>query len=234
MITNVICVFDIESCSKDKNKTQILQLSAVIIDSRKLTIKDKGIFNSYVKHITDEKECEKLGIDSIQQEALDVNGIKLEDLQDAPVIADVWQSFTDFIYRFNVSKKQWTAPIRCGYNITNFDNPIVDRMCKLYSPWDSKWASQTLFHPFVVYDLIHDVSRFTESMRINNSNSISLDSVREWMGIDKDGAHNALNDVFVCAFMMIKLLKLYRNFSRKVVFENSFTEENKAIAKLME
>ena len=235
MFHNDYIVFDFETLSKDKNKCQLAQLAAVVVDSKKLEIKPGGIFSSYIKPLSlDAKECEKLDIDAVQQEALDVNGIKLEDLANAPSEEEVWNSFTEFTYKFNVSKKPWSGLIRAGYNIVNFDNPIIDRLCKKYGPYDSSWGTQKLFHPVANFDLLNDMHRWTESIRINNSNSISLDSIRDWMGIDKDGAHNALNDVFVCAFMMIKMLKLYRNFSKKVVFENSFVEENKSIAKLME
>lgn len=170
----------------------------------------------------------------IEDEALEVNGIKLEDIKDAPLIQDVWSSFVEFNYKFNPSKKSWNGLIRSGYNIKNFDNKITDRLCKEFGPYDNKWSAQNLFHPIHSYDILDDVGRFTESKRINNNNSISLDSLREWMGIEKDGAHNALNDVLVCSFILIKFLKLYRHFAPKVVFENSFTEENKAIAKIME
>ena len=50
----------------------------------------------------------------------------------------------------------------------------------------------------------------------------TLDSLREYFGIDKTGAHDALKDVKDTASIMIRFLKLHRNLSGKVKFRNSF------------
>ena len=57
---------------------------------------------------------------------------------------------------------------------------------------------------------------------IDKIKSYSLDSIRDYLGIDKSGAHDALKDVHDCANILIRFLKLHRNLSPKVNFEQSF------------
>ena len=52
-----------------------------------------------------------------------------------------------------------------------------------------------------------------------------MDSIRDWMGIPKDNAHDALQDVKDTATVLIKFLKLYRLFAPKVQFEKALADE---------
>jgi DNA polymerase III epsilon subunit-like protein len=60
----------------------------------------------------------------------------------------------------------------------------------------------------------------------NNSDlkSYTLDSLRDYFGISKDGAHDALKDVRDTAEIIIRFLKLHRSLSQKIKFKNSFTK----------
>jgi DNA polymerase III epsilon subunit-like protein len=49
-----------------------------------------------------------------------------------------------------------------------------------------------------------------------------MDNLREYFGIDKDGAHDAIKDVKDTADIMIRFMKLHRNVASKVKFKNSF------------
>lgn len=140
-------------------------------------------------------------------------------------------NFTKYVQQYKTGKSGWDNPISCGYNIENFDNKITTRLCKKYGPYDKTWDNQNLFHPTHSIDLMRDIWRWTES---RDMRSISMDSVRKWMGIDDTFAHNAIKDVLDCAFLAIKFLKLYRFYNSKVTFENSFEKENKVIASMME
>jgi exonuclease I len=55
--------------------------------------------------------------------------------------------------------------------------------------------------------------------------SYTLDSVRDYFGISKVGAHDALKDVKDTAEIIIRFMKLHRNLSQKIKFKNSFNNE---------
>ena len=52
--------------------------------------------------------------------------------------------------------------------------------------------------------------------------SYSMDSLRDYFGISKDGAHDAIKDVKDTAEIMIRFMKLHRNLASKIKFKNSF------------
>ena len=60
----------------------------------------------------------------------------------------------------------------------------------------------------------------------NELKSYTLDSLRDYFGISKTGAHDALKDVMDTAQIIIRFLKLHRNLGQKVKFKNSFTKIN--------
>ena len=48
--------------------------------------------------------------------------------------------------------------------------------------------------------------------------------MRDYMGIDKEGSHDALKDVKDTANMMIRFLKLHRALAPKTQFEKAFAD----------
>jgi exonuclease I len=52
--------------------------------------------------------------------------------------------------------------------------------------------------------------------------SISMDSLRQRMGLSKENAHDALQDVKDEANIFIKLLKTHRSVYQNITFENAF------------
>lgn len=65
---------------------------------------------------------------------------------------------------------------------------------------------------------MHDIWRWTDSVKINDTNKISLDAVRDWLGMPKEGAHNSLNDVIDCAEILKRFLLKYREFYGQIKF----------------
>ena len=223
---NFICCFDMETTGKNPRKCQLTQLSAIIIEPRKLEIVDNGIFNSEIKPIFDNDAAIAAGYDPVEQEALDVTHKTREQLEKAPSIETVWSDFVNFIqkYKKGNDKSNWANPIRAGFNIVNFDNIIVDRMCSKYGPYDEKYGSQKLFHPLHNFDLLHDFWRLTDNDKINNNNSLSLDSIRDWLGMDRTGSHDALNDVIDCSELLIRMMKKYRKVYQETQFEGALAD----------
>jgi hypothetical protein len=213
MNKNTIIVYDFETGGKNPNRCQPTQLAAVAIHPRKLEIIPNSYFNSEIRPIFDDAKCAELGVDPVEDEALIKTNKTRAALEKAPELKQVWKDFTNYIDGYKWGKKsEWEAPIKAGYNICNYDNKIIDRLCEQFGPWDKTWSSQRLFHPFNNIDLMHDFWRITENKKINNSDSISLDSIRDYLGMSKDGAHDGLIDVKDCAELVIRFLKLYRKF----------------------
>ena len=46
--------------------------------------------------------------------------------------------------------------------------------------------------------------------------------MRDYFGMSKDNAHDALGDVLDCAEILIRFLRLHRNMASKIKFRDSF------------
>lgn len=182
-----------------------------MIDNRRLEFVKDSLFNVDVCPILDDEQAVALGLDPVEDEALKITHKTREGLKNGVPIKNAWSLFEEYLKRYQSNKSgSWGAPIRCGFNIINFDNPITDRMCEQYGTYDKVWGTQSIFHPIHNIDLMHDFFRITENIKINSTHSISLDNIREWLGMPKDGAHDAKNDVLDCAELVVRFLKMYR------------------------
>jgi len=203
---NNICVFDFETGGKDPSKCEILQIGACIIDKWNLEVVDE--FNSL---------CKPEDLDAVEDEALEVNGLKRKDLKKAIDVKIVWGQFVDWVNKYNKSKgplNTFLAPVPAGYNIVGYDLPIVNRYCKKYGPWDKKRKDQKLFNQINKLDLMDHMWFWTE----NNSDikSLKLTAVCEWMGFSKaeiENAHDALQDVKNTAKIIIRLMRMARSLT---------------------
>lgn len=212
MITNPYCFFDFETGSKVPENTQPIQLAAVLIDPIKLTIIENSEFVSYIKPIIDNDEAIKAGLAPLEDEALDINKITRQMLEEAPPTKLVWNNFANHIKKFQKGKaSQWNAPIPAGFNIIKFDMIIVNRLCKEFGPFSETENRQAIFHMNYYYDLFQTYLQWFENW--NQIKSFSMDSLRELLGLSKDGAHNALIDVRQGAEVLIRFLKMYRNLN---------------------
>jgi len=219
-----IIVFDFETGSRNPDKTQPTQIAAVAIHGRKLTIQPGGYFNSEIRPILDDDKATEMGLDPLEEEALAITRKNRKDLAKAPQPKVVWQKFCSFVNKYNFKKTPFFAPIPAGYNIVGFDLPIAQRMCEQYGPTNAKTGKQCLFNKIHRVDLLDTVWMWME----NNPDvkSLSMDSMRDLLGIDKENAHDALQDVKDTANLLIAFMKLYRKFAPKVQFEKAFADGN--------
>ena len=217
-----IIVFDFETGSRNPHKTQPTQIAAIAIHGRKLTVQPGGYFNSEIRPILDDEKAVAMGLDPIEDEALEITNKTRKALAKAPNPRQVWEKFSTFVNKYNYKKTQWYAPIPCGYNIIGFDMPIVERMCQLYGPKDEKTNSQKLFSKVNKIDVMDMVWLWME----NNPDvkSISLDNMRTLMGMSGENSHDALQDVKDTANIMIRFMRLYRALAPKTQFEKAFAD----------
>lgn len=214
MIRNNIVFRDYETGSRNRYKCQPIQIAAVVIDIKRLEIINDSVFTSTMKPVFDAEECERLGIDPIEQEALNINGHTVEELEEAPPLKTVWEQYLEYLKNYNIKGRdgdRWNAPAIGGYNNCKFDDFIDMRLCELYGPKLDEYGDMTMYHPFYNFDTQHLVQNFFHGVKVNKTDAISMDAMREYLGYKKENAHDAVVDVMQGADMLIRFLRLIKN-----------------------
>ena len=179
-----IIVFDFETGGRNPMRCQPTQIAAIALDGRNFRL--KGEFNSMMRPIIDDDEAIAADVDPIEEGALKVTGQTRAKLAKAPLPKGVWKKFCAFVNKYNWKGTPYFAPIPAGFNILGYDMHIVNRLCKEYGPWDDKRQQQKLFHQIYKIDVMDDVWLWTEGDP--NVKSISMDALRERMGLSSDNA----------------------------------------------
>lgn len=223
-----ICVFDMETDGSDPNVCSPVQIAAIMVDPISLEIIENSEFNINMKP-------EKISIDSSynysDSDVLDfhskVKACSKEDVlnqwKQYPDQKNGWERFVSYLElyhtRAKAKKSCFSAPIAAGYNINRFDMRIVQRLSSKYNNLNKEGAS-SLFYPRDVIDMMNVIFYWFEGN--NELKNYTLDNLRDYLGISKDGAHDALKDVKDTAQIMIRFLRLHRNLGKKVKFKDSF------------
>jgi DNA polymerase III epsilon subunit-like protein len=195
-----IIVFDFETGGRNKLTCQPTQIAAIALDGR--NFRPKGEFVSYMRPVT---------------------GQTRELLAKAPLPKAVWESFCEFVNRYNWKGTQFFAPIPCGYNIMGFDMPIVNRLCKQYNMyWDEANEQNKLFNKIYKIDVMDDMFLWTEGDP--SIKSISMDANRERHNMSAENAHDALQDVKDTANLFIAYQKTRRQVYRNLKVEKTFAK----------
>jgi DNA polymerase III epsilon subunit-like protein len=223
-----ICVFDLETDGSDPTVCSPVQIAAVIIDPRKLEIIEDSEFNINLMPEAVEKNKD---YDYNDSDVLDFHA-KVKNLSKEKVLAEWreyqkqeigWKMFISYLEMYHIrssgKKSCFTAPIACGYNINRFDLPIIDRLSKKYNNIN-KEKKTNIFYPRDVVDVMNVVFYWFEGN--NELKNYTLDNLREYLGMSKEGAHDALKDVKDTAEIIIRFLRLHRNLSKKIKFKGSF------------
>jgi len=221
-----ICI-DFETTSKYSSTTQPVQIAAVAIHGRKLEIKPGTEFQSLIRPIFDEEECKRLNLDPLTDDAISKHGKTREMLENAPSLKSVWQNFTQYCKQFNTGTSNFTAPIATGYNIKNFDMPIVQRICASepykYGPVN-KEGKQDLFSIITSVDMFDFMFAFFENNQ--EVNSLSADNlIRGYMGYSKGTAHDAMSDVMMTAELFCRTMHMMRRVMSKNDLKGAFARK---------
>ena len=215
-----IIVFDFETGGANPHSCQPTQIAAIAIHARKLEIQPGGIFNSEIRPIIDDDKAIAKGVGPLEEKALEITRKNRTDLAKAPLPKTVWKKFAQYCDKFNFKKTSYHAPEAAGFNINNFDMVIVQRMCEEYGPLDAKRGEQKLFNPIFSIDLMQHIYCWFENNQ--DVKSYGLDYLRDYFGMPKDNAHDALQDVKDTANILIKFLKMQRSLIKKITFEKAF------------
>ena len=222
-----ICVFDMETDGVNPDKCSPVQIAAVIVDPLKLEIVPDSEFNINIKPeaLVDNPDYAYGDSDVLDFHAK-VRGSSKEDIlnqwKSYQKQDHGWKMFTSYldIYHTRSEKKScFTAPIAAGYNINRFDLRIIERLSIKYNTLNKEGRS-SLFYPRDVIDVMNVLFYWFEGN--NELKNYTLDNLRDYLGLSKDNAHDALKDVKDTAQILIRFLRLHRNLSRKIKFKGSF------------
>lgn len=224
---NKICVFDFETDGSNPFECSPVQLAAVMIDPIKLDIIPDSEFNIYFKPEVLEQDNDYEYKTDILDFHAKVKSCKKEDIlnqwKDYPSQNHSWSMFVSYLDKYHTrssKKSQFSAPIAAGYNINRFDLNIIDRLSKKYGNLN-KENRTNLFYPRDVVDIMNLVFYWFENN--NDLKNYTLDTLRDYFGISKEGAHDASKDIYDSANILIRFLKLHRNLSTKIRFKDAFT-----------
>jgi len=226
MNRNKICVFDFETDDKDPKTCSPVQLACIIVDPISLEIIPDSEFNiNFKPEVMENDEKYEYTTDILDFHAK-VRGCSKDDIfnewKKYPSQQQAWKSFTNYLDKYHsrtTKKSQFSAPIACGYNINMFDLKIIDRLSTKYKNIN-KEGNTDLFYPRDVVDIMNLVFYWFEGNE--ELKSYTLDSLRDYFGITKVGAHDALKDVKDTAEIMIRFLKLHRSLASKIKFKGAF------------
>lgn len=225
---NKICVFDFETDGVNPLECSPVQIAAVMVDPFQLEIIEGSEFNTYFKpEVLEQSDSYKYETDVLDFHAK-VKGCHADDVlsewKKYPRQELSWGLFINYLdkYHTRTSKKsQFSAPIAAGYNIYRFDLPIINRLSKKHGN-TNKEGNSSIFYPRDVIDAMNLIFYWFEHN--NDLKSYTLDSLRDYFGIDKEGAHDALKDVKDTAEILIRFMKLHRSLSKKIKFKDSFNK----------
>lgn len=211
-----LIVFDYETdWSPDKiDALGIVQIAAVPVDLRNLDILSDEIFNIDVR--PDDIEAE--GYTEAHASTIDWHS-KQQNVSSEEVLnrwragvpeKDAWEEFYKYVKGYSKGGKFDQAPIAGGQNIRGFDLPITER-------FNLKHSKRIPFAKREVFDLM-DMSSVWFMFSSDRPKSISLDSLRDFFGISKIGAHDAKKDVVDCALLIKKFLTIYEKIAPRLAW----------------
>lgn len=206
---NTLIVWDTETGSVDPHTTEVLQIAAVAINPRSLKVIEGSEFNIYCKP-RDWGKVEEgaLRVNKLSKEIIDEKGFELKT---------AWTQFTEYLQSFNRKGSKFTAPIPCGANIRNFDMIIFDRLCKEFN------SPQDLFFRRNIVDVLDLAFLWFESSSIPAK--YNMDALRDFFGLSKENAHNAVEDCRQCAQIISRFLAFHRKLSAPEKFQNAFKQK---------
>ena len=219
-----ICVFDFETDSPDPHTCQPVELAAIMIDPRKLQFIDGSEFSSMMRPVNiDDEDYYEVHKDTIDWHARQLNKQPMDVLDSwkaAPLQKNVWGDFKRYLNMYHLSesrKSAFTAPLICGYNVLNFDLPIIQRLSEKYKDV-SKRGETKLFFGRDKIDVLHLVFMFFENLP--DLESYTLDAVRELMGLSSEGAHTAIKDVKDTGEIAIRFMRQIRSVAGRLKFKD--------------
>jgi len=221
-----ICVFDFETDDSNPYTCEPTELAALMLDPMTLEVMKDSEFSIEMRPPDiDEESYFEDHFDCINWHAKNYEVSPQEILatwKKAPSQKSGWESFVQYLLKYNANqsrKTKFTAPIAGGTNIGRFDLNIIDRLSKKYGNCDKNGESK-LFNPRDTVDIMHLAYFWFENDP--SVTSYSMDFLRNYLGMNTSGIqHNAMQDVYDEATIIVKFMRLHRNIAPKVGFKGS-------------
>jgi DNA polymerase III epsilon subunit-like protein len=213
-----IIVWDLETDSLNHKTGHVVQIASLCIDPYLLEIIPESKFESLVKPvgIFTGTEAEIQSKWNACSGAWEVNKKTRKELEKAPLPEHVWKAFAAHVKKYHAGG--WAGkPIPAGHNIQGFDLLWADVLSERYK-------TGQLFNTRTILDTLNFCYIWFEGLpEKDRPPDYKMDTLRKYFGINEIG-HDAYVDVKTCAQILIRFLKLSRNFAPKVHFKNSFKE----------
>ncbi len=213
---NHFCVFDFETDEKHAELANPVEVACAMLDPFSLEFVKGSEFCSAIRPygIDDVDYLTKDRLDTIKWHC----GLKgctqaelLDEWRSNPTEEVVWKQFIGHVNIYNKSNSRYHAPIAAGMNINLFDLVIADRLNVRY-----KQATFFNYESVDLRDLAFTWLRWDKNLRKR-----TLDSLREYFGIEQDEAHNAMPDVIDSGNLISKFLLLQKGLFPRVKFKGS-------------
>jgi len=209
-VENLLVVFDFETNGLCIETLYPTEVACLALDPVKLTIVPGSKFHSLMRP----EDLDTIDDTDEKKDSLKISGITKEILKDQPIIKVVITSFVNHIKKICGKKRA----VPCGYNISNFDLPLLDKLCNDFK-LAGKDGKNPCFLTGTIFDVKEDINRwFFQSDRLAFP---SFDNVRKLTGMKMDGRHRADFDVAQEAWLVKKLLGFYKRNAPMVAFEES-------------
>jgi DNA polymerase III epsilon subunit-like protein len=217
-------VFDFETDGKDPNTVNPVELAAVPVEPRTLSVLRDETFSVTMKPdgIDNDDYFTKDRMDAIKWHA------KCRDVTTDEIIEmwknglnpkTAWENFVQYAKQYNIRKTRnqyWVEPIAVGYNILNFDLVIAKRLAATYD-------TNLPFSTVKKVDLMDLV--FTWFENLPEPANLKMDTLRPFFGLPDEGdAHEALNDVLQEATILTRFLGFHRRQATVAKFKGAFNE----------
>lgn len=229
-----ICVLDFETDSPDPLTCEPTQLACVMINPRTLEfipdsefnitmrpsdIDNEDYFENHKKTIEFHARCQNKSVEEV-----------FNEWKKATPQKNAWESFVKYLDKFHTSQSRrsmFTAPVIAGFNILEFDWKIVQRLSEKYGNCGKVDKRTTLFFSRDKLDVMAWCFAWFENME--DVTAYNMDDLRDYFGMSKDGAHDALKDVKDTGEILIKFLQLHRKVAKKVKFKGAFAKKGSLV-----
>lgn len=218
MISNKIVVFDYETDEADAQTCNPVEIAAVVIDPWELQIIPNSWFHSGMRPPSiDDKDYVEKHRKTIQWHANNRNPAVsmfevLEEWKEYPPEKSIFLSFVEYLKKWNNGSGGYTAPIPAGMNISSFDLVIFNRLSNKYGV-----KSDSLFNTFRNYDVLDCCKYWFDFLpKKKTPQNYKMDTLREFFGMETDGAHGAKFDVKQEAQLLLKFLRLFKRQANRV------------------
>lgn len=181
---NYYIVFDLETGGLWAHNNPIVEIALIVLDSEMKEIERYENFIKPYKDLNGE-------ILRIEQQALQANGIKLEEILEKGI--DAKTLFKDLINIFKKYKYgKWGKPILVGHNASNFDSAFLEYLFNLYE--EKGKTGQCPLYRYVekfIFDTLAYARLRTGNIEVEN---YQLGTVCKGFEIELIDAHRAMVD----------------------------------------